>query len=87
MTVVILLEHLAVLSSLNGDGQSAARLVGYVNMQCSELGLERASTEQQGHDKLVEAMRETLSEREIAKLQAEGAAWTEDQAVEEALKV
>ncbi|HVR47931.1 MAG TPA: adenylate/guanylate cyclase domain-containing protein [Candidatus Binatia bacterium] len=87
MAVVILLEHLAVLSALNGDRRSAARLVGYVNVQCSELGLERASTEQQGHDKLVEAMRETLSEHEIAKLEAEGATWTEDQAVEEALKV
>jgi hypothetical protein len=33
------------------------------------------------------ALRETLSEDEIAQLAADGAAWSEDQAVEEALKV
>jgi len=33
------------------------------------------------------ALREHLSEAEIEKLAAEGAAWSEDQAVEEGLKV
>ena len=33
------------------------------------------------------ALREQLSEAEIEKLAAEGAVWSEDQAVEEALKV
>jgi hypothetical protein len=33
------------------------------------------------------ALREALSEDEIEKLAAEGAAWSEDRAVEEALKV
>ena len=33
------------------------------------------------------ALREQLSDAEIEKLAAEGAAWSEDQAVEEALKV
>jgi hypothetical protein len=39
-----------------------------------------------GHDKLMAALREQLSEAEIEKLAAQGAAWSEDQAVEEALK-
>jgi hypothetical protein len=37
-------------------------------------------------DKLIAASREALSADEIAKLAAAGAAWSEDQAVEDALK-
>jgi hypothetical protein len=40
-----------------------------------------------GYDKLMAALCEALSADEIAALEAEGAAWSEDQAVEEALKV
>jgi hypothetical protein len=40
--------------------------------------------EQWGYDKLMTALRETLSADEIAQLTAGGAAWSEDQAVEEA---
>ena len=49
--------------------------------------MQREPTEQWGYDKLMAALRETLSEDKIATLGAEGAAWSEDQAVEEALKV
>ena len=38
-----------------------------------------------GYDKLLAALRATLSEDEIAQLSAEGATWSEDRAVEEAL--
>ena len=52
-----------------------------------ELGYEREATEKWGYEKLMAALREQLSEAEIEKLAAEGAAWSEDQAVDEALKV
>jgi hypothetical protein len=57
------------------------------NAQYTELGSEREYTEKWGYEKLMAALRERLSEAEIEKLAAEGAAWSEDQAVEEGLKI
>jgi hypothetical protein len=62
-------------------------LLGYVGSQYTALGLQREPTEQWGYETLMAALRETLSDAEIEQLAAEGAAWYEDQAVEEALKV
>ncbi|HEY1655166.1 MAG TPA: hypothetical protein VGF86_08650 [Candidatus Tumulicola sp.] len=42
--------------------------------------------EQQSYDKLMVTLSESFTEAEIAQLAAEGATWSEDQAVEEALK-
>ena len=81
------LQHLAMLTALLGHTQRATRLVGYLDTQLKELGASRGPTEQWGYGKLMAALREHLSEAEIDKLAAEGAAWSEDQAVEEALKV
>lgn len=66
---------------------AGARLVGYVNAQLTVLGMQREPTEQWGYDRLMTALHEQLSDADIEKLAAEGAAWSEDQAVEEALKV
>ena len=65
-----------------GAGSSATSM-----LQFKELGNERESTEKWGYEKLMAALREQLSEAEIEKLAAEGAAWSEDRAVDEALKV
>ena len=73
--------------ALRGECRCAARLVGYVNAQFKELGYEREPTEKWGYGRLIVALRETLSETETAKLESEEAAWSEDQAVEEALKI
>jgi len=85
--VAIALQHLALLAALRGQVHNAARLIGYVKVQYQEGGFEREPTEKWGYEKLMAALREHLSEAEIEKLAAEGAAWSEDQAVEEALKV
>ncbi len=82
----VALQHIALLGALRGEVRSAAHIIGYVNMQYKDLGNEREYTEKWGYEKLVAALREHLSEAEIEKLAAEGAAWSEDQAVEEALK-
>ena len=82
-----MLQHIALLLALRGEVNDAARLIGYVNVQFKELGNERETTEKWGYEKLMAALREHLSKTEIEKLAAEGAAWSEDQAVEEALKV
>jgi hypothetical protein len=80
------LQHLALLAGLGGDARCGAQLLGYVVAQYTALGMQREPTEHWGYDKLMTALRETLSADEIAQLAAEGAAWSEDQAVEEALK-
>ncbi len=85
--IAFALQHLALLMALRGEVNNAARLIGYVNVQYQELGQEREATEKWGYDKLLTALREQMSEAEIEKLAAEGATWSEDQAVEEALKV
>jgi predicted ATPase len=86
-SIPISLQHLALLAALGGEEGRAAQLLGYVNAQYQQLGMKREPTEQWGYDKLVVRLRDTLSEDEIAQLAAAGVAWSEDQAVEEALKV
>src|ERR1700694_5215314 len=83
----VALQHLALLAALSRQVHTAARLSGYVDAQFEELGSDREPTEKSEQDKLLAALREQLAEAEIEKLAADGAAWSEDQAVEEALKV
>jgi predicted ATPase len=85
--IAVALQHLAVLAALGGDTRRGAQLLGYVDAQYTALEMQRGPTEQSGYDKLMAALRERLSADEIAQLSAEGAAWSEDRAVEEALQV
>lgn len=86
-TLAIALQHCALLAALEGQRESAARLMGYVDLQYRALGTAREPTEKWCYDKLLASLREKLSDAEIEKLGTEGAAWSEDQAVEEALKL
>src|SRR5579872_744698 len=81
------LQHHAMLVALLGKQHVAAKLLGYVDVQLKELGASRGPTEQWGYEKLMVTLREHLSEAEIEKLAAEGKVWSEDHAVEEALKL
>ena len=85
--IAIALQNLAVLSGIGGDLQRSGRLLGYVNAQYQGLGAEREPTEKWSYNKLRATLQEKLSDAEIERLAAEGAAWSEYQAVEEALKV
>ena len=84
--VAIVLQHFALVGSLCGQLHDAARLIGYVNVQYEKLGTQRESTEKWGYERLMVALRERISEAEIEKLAVEGAAWSEDHAVEQAMK-
>ena len=86
-TTAISVQHFASLGALHGKIRSAAQLLGYVDAQYKELGATREPTEKWCYDKTIAALREHLSGAELEKLSTEGAAWSEDQAVEEALKV
>jgi predicted ATPase/class 3 adenylate cyclase len=85
--IAISIQHLALVGALHGDSHRASQLVGFVNAQYREIGAEREYTETWAFEKLMAALREHLSEAEIDGLTTEGAAWSEDQAVEEALKI
>jgi hypothetical protein len=85
--IAVALQHIGLLLALRGEVNDAVRLIGYVDLQYKELGNEREATEKWGDEKLMAALYEQLSEAEIGKLAAEGAAWSEDQAAEVALKV
>jgi predicted ATPase len=85
--IAIALQHLALFAAADGDARRGAQFLGYVDAQYAALGVQRDPTEQWGYDKLMAALREALSADEIATLGLEGAAWSEDQAIEEALKV
>jgi predicted ATPase len=85
-TIAVALQHLALLAGLGGDARRGAQLLGYVDAQYTAMGMQREPTEQWGYDKLLAALRETLKEGEIAQLAADGAAWSEDRAAEEALQ-
>src|SRR5579862_8449512 len=81
------LQHLALLAGLGSDTRRSAQLLGYVGAQYIAQGMQREPTVQWSYDKLMTALRERLSETEIETLAVEGAVWSEDQAVEEALKI
>lgn len=83
----VALQHLALLAATRGEGRVAAQLIGYVNAQFKELGLQRETTEKWGYERLTAALLRDLSEAEIGALGDEGATWSEDQAIEQALKV
>ena len=83
----VALQHLALLAALDGEPESAARIVGYVNAQYNRLGLEREATEKWAYDRLQAALGERLTPAQVADLSAEGGTWSEDQVVGAALTV
>jgi predicted ATPase/class 3 adenylate cyclase len=84
LELVVGLQHLALLAAVAGDVRRGAKLLGYVEVQYGQLGQKREPTEQWGFEKLTTVLHDKLSTDEISKDMAEGAAWSEDQAVEEA---
>jgi hypothetical protein len=73
--------------ALRDDAIAAARLIGFVDARFRALEYKRETTEKWGYEKLMAALRAQLSGTQIEQLESEGAEWSEDQAVEEALKV
>jgi hypothetical protein len=90
------LQHLAAIAALQpsdgakpgyDDRPRAARLLGYVDARLDAFEALREFIEQQEYDKMLAALRNALSEDELAKLIDEGRAWNENQAVAEAMLV
>ncbi len=83
----VALQHLALLAAMLGQAESAGRLLGYVNAQYQQLQLEREATEKWAYEKLLATLCEQVGEAELKELAASGETWSEDRAVEEALKI
>ncbi|MGC1757734.1 MAG: adenylate/guanylate cyclase domain-containing protein [Candidatus Cybelea sp.] len=90
------LQHVAAIAAirpaddaehLRGNRVGAARLLGYVDARLDAIEALRQYTERQEYDKMLAALRDALGEDQLAKLTAEGAAWSEDQAVAQALAI
>ena len=85
--MAVALQHLALLAALRGRPESAAKLLGYVDVQYDALALEREATEKWGHAKLLSLLNERFQPGELVAMLAAGSVWTEDRAIEEALEV
>ncbi|MGZ3549639.1 MAG: ATP-binding protein [Vulcanimicrobiaceae bacterium] len=85
------MQHLAAVAALRvPDAENlarAARLVGYVDASVAAYDAPRDYNEQQEYQSVVAALGEGLSANELPMLFAEGRAWTEDRAVEEAMNI
>ncbi|MBV9440453.1 MAG: adenylate/guanylate cyclase domain-containing protein [Candidatus Eremiobacteraeota bacterium] len=68
------------------DLRCAARLEGYADARLRAAGFEREFTEQTTYDRLSALLRAHFAAPELEALLAEGAAWTGDDAIAEALK-
>jgi len=79
------LQHLAMLGALGGNARLGAQLLGYVNRRFDDLGLKRETTEGWEYGKLTATLRNEFGDVELGALDQQGAAWSEDQAVEAAL--
>lgn len=81
----IAFQHIALLRALRGEASLAAYLLGCSEAQFAKVGFGREYTERWGYEQLMAAVRERLSEAEFAGSVAEGAALSENRAMEEAL--
>lgn len=70
-----------------GDFDSAARLLGYAKANFPELMLSRDAYIDMDREWLLQPLRDHFGEDRLARLMAEGAMWSEDQAIEEAFKI
>jgi len=84
--IAVAAMHLALSTAHPGDAPRQARLLGYMNATYKQYGVKVEAAERLSYQKLASMLHQRLSEGEITKLMNEGAAWSEDQAVEEALK-
>jgi class 3 adenylate cyclase len=65
----------------------AARLIGFADAELKELGYEREHARCWDYEKSLAALRAQLSDADIERLMAGGAALSEDRAIDEALNV
>jgi tetratricopeptide (TPR) repeat protein len=85
--VGIAIQHLALIAAVRGDARRSAHLVGFADGAYKTAGSQREPTEQKGYQLTMATLRELLDEVQLSSALAEGGAMSEDQALEEALRV
>jgi predicted ATPase/class 3 adenylate cyclase len=81
----VVIEHLALVFALVGDTKRAARLVGFTSRAFDQAGSMREYTERVGFERLRAVLIAAHPEDELARLDAEGRAYTWQQARDEAV--
>jgi hypothetical protein len=79
--VPIAIEHIALARALLGEAHRAATLEGYCAAAFERVRFAREWTERTTHARLSELLASALTPEELAKLTAEGAALTPEQAI------
>jgi tetratricopeptide (TPR) repeat protein len=79
--------HLARLAAEHGDGERAARLLGYTGAAYQRTGSAREPTEQRGYDRTLELIGAALAQDRVAALMSQGALLEHENAVAEASAV
>jgi hypothetical protein len=74
------------LGALRGRSVEAARLIGFVDAEIAAAGEIRQPTEQQVRDKLAKLLVEMLPADRIEACVEDGAAWTEQEAIDYTLR-
>jgi tetratricopeptide (TPR) repeat protein len=87
LLIAYALQHIAVVGAQEGRAHNAALLLGYVDEAIRKAEFAREPTEKWSYEKLMAALQKHLNEEEIKALVVEGAGWSEDQAVAEALSI
>jgi hypothetical protein len=77
-------EHLALVAALEGEAELAARLLGFTEAFYAKGSASREWTEQVSHQRLVTELSMRLSPARLGEAMAEGAGWSEAQAIEAA---
>lgn len=80
------LQHLAAIAGARGHLEQAARVLGYCKARMVELGTIEEYTERSERERLESLLHDRIKEVALRALINEGAALTEDQAIEEALR-
>lgn len=80
------IETVALATALEGAPARAARLAGRVKAFYESVRFVRGQTQQRTWERLMAVLNERLGAGDAARLMAEGAMWSEDQAVNEAIK-
>jgi tetratricopeptide (TPR) repeat protein len=82
------MHHLALVAAKRGQFERAARLLGYIDVWYqANKDPPRDFNEQTSHDCASALVAAALAEDERTRLMGEGAAWTEEEATEQALKI
>ena len=84
--VSLAIHHLALIAALNDDARRAAVLLGFAESAFAIVEYVREPTEIICYERLMGLLEKQLREDEIAAMRADGASWSQNRAIEEALK-